>query len=110
MAPYAPASDGSADGSFAAASAKDDESILFSLTERLREREDEVRQLRRENQDLEKQLLLQGKVKLDVAYEELLNHLKQREEDATCVASLFFAPLDYALTSSDRIPTPTLLR
>jgi len=60
-----------------------EEEVIFSLTERLREKEDEVRHLRQENSELENQLILQGNlpIKLDTAYEELLAHLKQREED-----------------------------
>lgn len=58
------------------------EDVIFSLTERLREREDEIRRLRQDNADLENQLTLRGNpIKLDAAYEELLAHLKQREED-----------------------------
>ena len=58
------------------------EEVIFSLTERLREREDEVRHLRQENADLEDQLRLRGNpIQLDSAYEDLLAHLKQREED-----------------------------
>ncbi len=56
------------------------EEVALSLTERLRERESEVRLLRQENWDLQNQLRLRGNpINLDVAYEDLLAHLKERE-------------------------------
>jgi hypothetical protein len=67
--------------------------VVFSLTDRLRERDNEVRLLRRENRELQDQLRrahAQGgtggggrPINLDVAsaYEDLLAHLKQREGD-----------------------------
>lgn len=56
------------------------EEVILSLTERLRERESEVRLLREENSELQNQLRLRGKpINLDAAYEDLLAHLKQRE-------------------------------
>ena len=65
------------------------EEVIFSLTERLRQREDEIRlcedevhHLRQENAELENQLILRGNpIQLDKAYEEILAHLKQREEE-----------------------------
>lgn len=58
------------------------EEVIFSLTERLRESESEIRHLRQEKSELENQLILRGNpIQLDVAYEELLAHLKQRELD-----------------------------
>jgi len=54
--------------------------VALSLTERLRERESEVRLLRQENWELQNQLRLRGNpINLDVAYEDLLAHLKERE-------------------------------
>lgn len=83
MAPYTGLS---SSGSFASSAAgyrdnKDD--VLFQLTERLREREDELRQVCRERDRLEDQLHLRGNLPLhlDVAYEELLSHCKEREEE-----------------------------
>jgi chromosome segregation ATPase len=60
---------------------KDD--VLLQLTDRLREREDELRQVCRERDRLEDQLQLRGNLPLhlDVAYEELLAHCKKREEE-----------------------------
>jgi len=73
-------------GSFASSArgyrdSKDD--VVFQLSERLREREDELHQVCRERDRLEDQLKLRGNlpVHLDVAYEELLAHCKQREEE-----------------------------
>ncbi len=58
------------------------EEVALSLTERLRERECEVRLLRQENWELQNQLRLRGNpINLDVAYEDLLAHLKKREEN-----------------------------
>jgi len=58
------------------------EDVIFSLTERLRARDSEIRQLKHENSELENQLNLRGNpIQLDVAYEELLSHLKSREAD-----------------------------
>lgn len=77
----------SSSGSFASSArggyrdSKDD--VVFQLTERLREREDELQQVCRERDRLEDQLQLRGNlpVHLDVAYEELLTHCKEREEE-----------------------------
>ncbi len=78
-------------GSFASSArgyrdSKDD--VVFQLTERLREREDELQQVCRERDRLEDQLQLRGNlpVHLDVAYEELLAHCKEREEEHTAAA------------------------
>jgi len=83
MAPYTGLS---LSGSFASSTkgyrdSKDD--VVFQLTERLREREDELRQVCRDRDRLEDQLKLRGNlpVHLDVAYEELLVHCKEREEE-----------------------------
>ena len=73
-------------GSFASSTrgyrdSKDD--VVLQLTERLREREDELRQVCNERDRMEDQLNLRGNlpVHLDVAYEELLAHCKEREEE-----------------------------
>ena len=83
MAPYTGLS---SSGSFASSAKgyrdnKDD--ILLQLTDRLRQREDELRQVCRERDRLEDQLSLRGNLPLhlDVAYEELLAHCKEREEE-----------------------------
>ncbi|KAL7499515.1 hypothetical protein ACHAWT_008122 [Skeletonema menzelii] len=83
MAPYTGLS---LSGSFASSTkgyrdSKDD--VVFQLTERLREREDELQQVCHERDRLEDQLKLRGNlpVHLDVAYEELLTHCKEREEE-----------------------------
>ena len=84
MAPY---NGLSLSGSFASSTrggyrdSKDD--VVFQLTERLREREDELQQVCHERDTLEDQLKLRGNlpVHLDVAYEELLAHCKEREEE-----------------------------
>jgi chromosome segregation ATPase len=58
------------------------EEVIFSLTERLRLSEDEVRLLQQENFELKNQIRLGGSpvsVKLDAAYDELSAHLMQRE-------------------------------
>ena len=85
MAPYNASSfDGS--GSFLASPPVNcSEDVIFSLTERLREHDAEIRQLKKENAALQSQLHLHGNlsrhdIKIDVEYEELLAHLKQREE------------------------------
>eukprot|EP00580_Thalassiosira_gravida_P015377 CAMPEP_0201667618 /NCGR_PEP_ID=MMETSP0494-20130426/15863_1 /ASSEMBLY_ACC=CAM_ASM_000839 /TAXON_ID=420259 /ORGANISM="Thalassiosira gravida, Strain GMp14c1" /LENGTH=352 /DNA_ID=CAMNT_0048147667 /DNA_START=43 /DNA_END=1101 /DNA_ORIENTATION=+ len=58
------------------------EEVIFSLTERLRERDNEIRHLRQQKNELENQLTLRGNpIKLDAAYEDLLAHLKRREEE-----------------------------
>lgn len=84
----------SSSGSFASSArggyrdSKDD--VVFQLTERLREREDELQQVCRERDRLEDQLQLRGNlpVHLDVAYEELLAHCKEREEEHKAAAEL----------------------
>lgn len=58
--------------------------ILFQLTERLREREEELQQVCRERDMLADQLHLRGNLlplQLDLAYEDLLAHCKEREEE-----------------------------
>mmetsp|Transcript_41850 Transcript_41850/g.76499 ORF Transcript_41850/g.76499 Transcript_41850/m.76499 type:complete len:339 (-) Transcript_41850:70-1086(-) len=79
MAPYAPSFD-----SYTTPPRNcNQEEVIFSLTERLRERESEIRQLRQDRSELENQLILRGNPvkKLDAAYEDLLAHVKQREEE-----------------------------
>mmetsp|Transcript_7444 Transcript_7444/g.16256 ORF Transcript_7444/g.16256 Transcript_7444/m.16256 type:complete len:339 (-) Transcript_7444:15-1031(-) len=78
MAPYAPSFD-----SYNTSSGNcNQEEVIFSLTERLREREAEIRHIRQEKSELENQLLCRAKPKQrDAAYEDLLSHLKRREKE-----------------------------
>lgn len=86
MAPYNPSFDGSNSSRLRSERRNVDdaqskhEEVLFSLTERLRKSEAEVGLLRQENSELQSQLRLRGNpIKLDVAYDDLLTHLNQRE-------------------------------
>mmetsp|Transcript_5376 Transcript_5376/g.11817 ORF Transcript_5376/g.11817 Transcript_5376/m.11817 type:complete len:352 (+) Transcript_5376:148-1203(+) len=85
MAPYVPSSfDSSRDNCSDPPSVKcmNQEEVIFSLTERLRERDNEIRHLRQQKNELQNQLILRGNpIKLDAAYEDLLAHLKRREEE-----------------------------
>jgi hypothetical protein len=75
MVPYHPSFD---DGVYDAQPKR--EEVVLSLTERMRECESEVRLLRQQNWELQNQLRLRGNpINLDVAYEDLLAHLKERE-------------------------------
>mmetsp|Transcript_32757 Transcript_32757/g.78223 ORF Transcript_32757/g.78223 Transcript_32757/m.78223 type:complete len:336 (+) Transcript_32757:74-1081(+) len=55
------------------------ESTIFELTERLSRAESEVNRLRKTNEALESQLALRGH--LDSSYQELLDHVKQSDEE-----------------------------
>lgn len=88
MAPYhAPSHDGSYSTPLPLRNnCNNQDDVIFSLTERLRERDSQVRQLSIENEELEHQLLQLQSLnnptnnELNHAYEELLSHLKEREE------------------------------
>ena len=55
------------------------ESTIFELTERLSRAESEANRLRKTNEALDSQLALRGH--LDSSYQELLDHIKQSEEE-----------------------------
>ena len=62
------------------------EDVIFSLTDRLRECESELREMKQEKSALENQLRLRGKKKqLEFAYEELLTRFNEREEEIKVV-------------------------
>lgn len=82
MAPYHTSSFESYANPSSAGKITNQEDVIFSLTERLRESESEIRHLSHDKSELENQLILRGNpIKLDVAYEELLAHLKERDQE-----------------------------
>ena len=86
MAPFHPSFDGSSSSRYdqrhSYAAQDKHEEVIFSLTERLRQSEAEVRLLLDENFELKSQIRNGGSpvsVKLDAAYDDLNAHLMQRE-------------------------------